>query len=992
MSVKRMNMRQLCLAMIASVLVACGGGGSGDLPPVRPSSTISGNAAAAEIQNGQVAVYALDQNGKGALLGSAVTDAQGFYSLDLQIQSQPVLIEISGGHYVEEASGVGVDVAAGQILRAVARYQSGQPLSVMMTPLTQIAAGLAQYRIAQGTDPGTAVDSALNDVDKLFGVTVTSVQPHNITDPNAATSKLTAPYTYGFLLAALSSYTQQISQQNSAPVHTTFTSMSLAQVMYNDVVSDGVLDGRGLNKTGDTMMDLAMGTVALNQDVYRLAIAQHLLAISDSPQNKTGLDHNVLLDLASTFSTNTDGLFGAQPPSNTAAFAPVIVPVLTEGSAFNGIYSYSVNVTSVPGVKSVSFTVDGEAIGDAIDPAHPSIAINTNNYSDGTHTIGVTATDLIGLTSHQDLTYLFGSVLVNVTSAGVTNTTPFTLTGTYDDNGLGFKSLTVQGQPVTPNPDKTWSAQVDLTLGRNHIPIVLETTQGASGQVDAIVDYDVGLPAIDTSAGHSKACFSNGDGSCSVLPLANTNDVSPLSIVTDHTELNGVAETRTALDSNNIPYFAFTASDPPSNGVNTTADMLTVQFQYEKNGNVVVPWSVLTPVNGEYLLPLATEVLSNAWLQSAPSDSHTLRVEVEDLAGNITSTQFTFKVEFVVAPFSMGAVTDTGDPTFAGVSFDQRGSLYNTSLTAVEYAFTNTTGKSFYISPHDTSVHAVDNLIDQLVRENSVRLKTTTEWRAGFVENILNGTQCPSMPKNPDGTDKWTPVTQVLNYVGGGTWANVTVAAPTFGAVQSVATDTPTAPTATAWSQVPDFDSTYYPVSGATLSYEYDYVDPSNLNQPAAVRNWTLGTGIPTPCADVDFFQERLSYSYEEEAGYPKNTASNVHIGATFFTSGFTVFDVTANAPITDVNGWYLIPATHDVVVQKQVTLPALTIYNDTDVLDPSTFTSYTPHLYDHTLTWTINRALQMDVAHDGGVSNLLSMSSRTVQTGTGVATYQLSR
>jgi len=101
---------------------------------------------------------------------------------------------------------------------------------------------------------------------------------------------------------------------------------------------------------------------------------------------------------------------------------------------------------------------------------------------------------------------------------------------------------------------------------------------------------------------------------------------------------------------------------------------------------------------------------------------------------------------------------------------------------------------------------------------------------------------------------------------------------------------------------------------------------------------------------------------------------------------------VTANAPLTAVSGWYLVPAAHAVVVRKQATLPVLTLHNDTDVTDPASFISYVPHQYDRTLTWTINRLMKMDVAPDGGAGNLFAMSSREVEAGSGVASYQLSR
>lgn len=994
-----MKIRQLYFATIVLVLVACGGGSSSGLPPVRPISPVTGNAVAAEIQNAQVTVYVLDRTGKGAILGSTVTDAQGFYSLDLQTQSQPVLIEVSGGQYVEEASGIRVELADGQVLRAVARYQSGQPMAVMVTPLTQLAAGLAQYRIATGVTPETAVDSALADVSTLLGVQVDKVLPHNITDSTSTTTVLTPPYTYGFLLAAISSFTQQISQLNSVPSHTVYTSVTLAQNMYNDIVSDGLLDGRGRNKTGDAMMDLAMGIKTLNQDVYRLALAQHLLAISASPQNKTGLGQTALHSLAHTLSTSADVLFGAAPPIDTADYAPVIKPALAENSAFNSIYNFQVAITSLIGAASVSFEIDGVPIGNAIDPTHPAILINTPAYTTGTHTIGVSATDVLGLSSHQEFTYRFGKVFVNVISAAATNTTPFTLTGNYDDQGAGFKSLTVQGKPVTPNADKTWSAQVNLTLGRNHIPVIFEAASDISDNLDVIVDYDTGPPSIDTSARHGTACFSNYDGTCTEFVLANDNLTAPLSIKTDHTELAGVAETRLALTDNNIPFFAFIVSDPPSDGVNTRAENLKVRFQYVKNSSVIVPWSNLTPVDNEYHLPLVTEVLSTAWLRSAPSDIHTLSVEVVDEAGNISTIQFSFMIEFVVAPFSIDSVIDTGDTTFTSVSFDARGSLYGNTVTVVEYAFTNTTGKAFNISPSDDSVHSVENLIDRLVRENVVRLQTSTEWRAGFVENLLSGSVCPSMPLDAELNPKWTPVTELLNYVGGGVWYPVRVPDPSLGTVESVLTDTPTAPLASSWTQLADIDGTYNSSvislgDGRTLSYSYDYVfDTGHLDQPAAVRNWTVTLdGDVTTCPDVMFLQQRQVFSYASEPGYPKNTLSAVFDGAFFVTSSFTVFDDTTKLPIEAMAGWYFIPAGHMVLVRKQVTLPILNIYNDTDVADTTTFSSYTPHQFDHTLTWTINRAMKLNVAHDGGADNLLFMSTREVSAGVGTTTYQLSR
>src|SRR3569833_2957661 len=164
-----------------------------------------------------------------------------------------------------------------------------------------------------------------------------------------------------------------------------------------------------------------------------------------------------------------------------------------------------------------------------------------------------------------------------------------------------------------------------------------------------------GPPSRATSSSiTTSACRSSIPASATATPasrtavqaLADRNDGAPVVIATDHADLAGVAVTRVALGSNNIPYFAFAANDPLSNGVGTAPEELRVRMQYEKNGQVVTPWRVLTPVDGQYLLPLATELLGNTWLRSAPGDTQALRVDVTDTAGNRTSTLFTFKVQF----------------------------------------------------------------------------------------------------------------------------------------------------------------------------------------------------------------------------------------------------------------------------------------------------------------------------------------------------------
>lgn len=142
-----------CLLMVSILLLACSPGDPGTLPPERPFGTISGQAVAGAIASAQVTAYGFDSGARGTRLGDTQTDDSGAYAIDIQAPSQIILVEVRGGSYVEEASGSPVSLAEGQVLRAIGRYRSGQPLTLMVTPLTHMAVALSEYKIDSGMKP-----------------------------------------------------------------------------------------------------------------------------------------------------------------------------------------------------------------------------------------------------------------------------------------------------------------------------------------------------------------------------------------------------------------------------------------------------------------------------------------------------------------------------------------------------------------------------------------------------------------------------------------------------------------------------------------------------------------------------------------------------------------------------------------------------------------------------------------------------------------------
>ncbi|HXE97731.1 MAG TPA: hypothetical protein VN642_15100, partial [Dongiaceae bacterium] len=90
------------------LLYGCGGGGGSSSTHPEGSVTISGVAAMGPISGGDVKVYAV-KDGKidtSAVLGTGKTAADGSYTITLDsAPTGPVIVEVTGGTYTDEASG-----------------------------------------------------------------------------------------------------------------------------------------------------------------------------------------------------------------------------------------------------------------------------------------------------------------------------------------------------------------------------------------------------------------------------------------------------------------------------------------------------------------------------------------------------------------------------------------------------------------------------------------------------------------------------------------------------------------------------------------------------------------------------------------------------------------------------------------------------------------------------------------------------------------------
>lgn len=403
----------LSLLITIFLLAACGGGsgggaagaGSGSCPTCSTGSTVpvgsvSGTSFDGLIINGTASVYDFTTGAKGALLGSAQTDGNGLYSLSLQVETRPVLIEVKGGYYVEEAGTIpaNVSLSTNHKLTAVANYTTGATLAVAVTTYSHLAAGLAAYEIKNGTAVATAISNANTRVSSLVGVDILTTTPKEITDPANASASLTPPLRYGFLAGAISDWTYTHAPAAAVPHQTPYTSIDFAQLLYDDIAADGLLDGVG---TGGA--SLSFGTTPLSVAVYRLAIGTSIVRIAANANNKTGLDATKVMSFAQAYIANTDAFFNAVP---VVAFAPQAVTVSspTTGTWMRKTININASASSPFGLQAAELLVDGVSVATSANLAAPSFSVDSTTLTDGPHTFTVRSTDVAGVVTTASAT------------------------------------------------------------------------------------------------------------------------------------------------------------------------------------------------------------------------------------------------------------------------------------------------------------------------------------------------------------------------------------------------------------------------------------------------------------------------------------------------------------------------------------------------------------------------------------------------------------
>jgi len=640
-------------------------GASSDYAQELIDTRVFGRAIDAKILGGDLTVYSYVNGARGQKLTDTVqtSEEDGSFDVSIAAPKQPIILEIEGGYYFEEASGKRIDLQDGDKLRAVTFHQPGTPLNVYVTPFTNIAAGLATYKIKNGEIVENAITEANSAITNIVGVDILGTDPKNITDLQYSNQSLDDGLRYGFHIAAISGFTANQSIVNGFEPHEehNYTSISFHDISYRDVTSDGQLDGVGIAQNSTNFVRLGMGVTEFDQNTYRAGLARQMLAMTTNKDvNKTSIDAEELIYDAQSLAQNGSQLFDGMVFESLDDEPPVIQSTSHYQKQYvAGDVEFNVAADDFTGIKSLSFELNG-VVTEAADLMAPSFKFNSNLLADGSHIITVRAKDAMNNEQvyEHTLSVVNSGPLVTLLSPRLASDEYYNLHLAVSDLGQGIKTVTVNGEDtVIDGLDVT--GNIRLSSGTNTLDIQVVDGTDTTYNYELEVGLDAVTPKMTVEiprafSGYSVYYVQSGQ-SPTLSDFSELSASNPPLLVSQSTrELGGAAINESNIQSKRIPYFKVIVSDLDEYSqvpVETPVEELKLLMTF-KYGNSVIFEDKELPQNGieagQYIVPLTSEVLGPLWYQQESGTTNYIDLKVVDAAGNTKeyNNEFTFKIQY----------------------------------------------------------------------------------------------------------------------------------------------------------------------------------------------------------------------------------------------------------------------------------------------------------------------------------------------------------
>ncbi len=304
-----------------TILFGCGGSGGGGTSPAAlgATGTISGMAVKGPVGGATVTAYGITNGVIGMQVASGLTDSNGNFTMSIGDYSGPLMLQMSGGTYMDEATGATMAMAPGDIMTAVIpSVITGETMtSVQVTPLTSMAQTMAQTMA--GGMIGANITAANSSIGAYFRVNdILHTVPMNPLVSGAGNTATQDMKNYGMAIAAISQSAKDMGMSSSS---------NMVTAMMDDA-SDGVMNGM-MGSTPVAMGGMMAGSSTMTPTAGTSGLATEMSAFIASAMNKSGVTSG---DMTALMNQLTNAAASGQVQSGGGA------PVngMVSGSAFNG--------------------------------------------------------------------------------------------------------------------------------------------------------------------------------------------------------------------------------------------------------------------------------------------------------------------------------------------------------------------------------------------------------------------------------------------------------------------------------------------------------------------------------------------------------------------------------------------------------------------------------------------------------------------------------
>ena len=274
-------------ALSATALVACGGGGGdGGGSTSAKNGTISGTATKGPLSGATVRAFAINNGIKGSQLGSAQTDAGGNFAMTVAAYSGPMMLQLHGGSYMDEATGTRMNILDADdmtcVVPSVSITADSTVTGIQVTPLTSMAQDWAEHMAGGMT--ATNISTANMRIGAAYmgsGMDIVMTHPIDPTVVGSANGASIDAKNYGMMLAAISQEAHQLGMTSS--------SSAMVTAMHNDAedgAMDGTMSGTPINMSG---MGGMMGGGNMMPAAGSGELATAMAMFINGPMNRSGV-------------------------------------------------------------------------------------------------------------------------------------------------------------------------------------------------------------------------------------------------------------------------------------------------------------------------------------------------------------------------------------------------------------------------------------------------------------------------------------------------------------------------------------------------------------------------------------------------------------------------------------------------------------------------------------------------------------------------------